>query len=99
MKRGRVEEVQFGQPRNAAAPTQTHRLTTTGPQSAGGPQIQYQLANVLKNAPSGNDPQTQLSGTAQHVVQYSSSKYLYSYSFLLGNFKSTLYFMARVGTM
>lgn len=76
MKRGRVEEVQFGQPRNAAAPTQTHRLTA-GQQStgAGGPQIQYQLANVLKNAPSGNDPQTQLSGTAQHVVQYSSSEF------------------------
>lgn len=75
MKRGRVEEVQFGQPRNAAAPTQTHRLTTGQQSTGGGPQIQYQLTNVLKSAPSGNDPQTQLSGTAQHVVQYSSSEF------------------------
>ncbi|XP_063699111.1 paired amphipathic helix protein Sin3a isoform X2 [Culicoides brevitarsis] len=71
MKRGRAEEVQFGQPRNAAAPTPTHRLTTGQQAAGGGPQIQYQLTNVLKNAPSGE--QTQLSGTAQHVVQYSST--------------------------
>uniref|UniRef100_A0A336L2W3 Paired amphipathic helix protein Sin3a n=1 Tax=Culicoides sonorensis TaxID=179676 RepID=A0A336L2W3_CULSO len=77
MKRGRVEEVQFGQPRNAtAAPTPTHRLTTGPPGSGGGQQIQYQLTNVLKTTSGGgNDPQSQLSGTAQHVVQYSSTGY------------------------
>lgn len=76
MKRGRVEEVQFGQPRNTVAPTQTHRITTTQQHAtgAGGPPIQYQLTNVLKAAGGTTVDPPNLPG-AQHVVQYSTGKF------------------------
>lgn len=83
MKRGRVEEVQFGQPpRNPVAAAQPHRLTATTaqhqPGTAGGQSVQYQLSNVLKTAPSVSAEPTP---NAQHIqtVQYSTGKALLSF--------------------
>lgn len=49
MKRGRLEEIQFG-PRTG--PTTTHhRIITSTPHIAGNPTIQYQISNVHREAP------------------------------------------------
>ncbi|XP_055613906.1 paired amphipathic helix protein Sin3a isoform X2 [Uranotaenia lowii] len=75
MKRGRTEEIQFGQPPRAGATAQHQRLITTSQPHSTGPTIQYQIAqNVIKTTSADVAANLSQSQPPQQVPQLQQSQ-------------------------